>query len=543
MKKNQMETCPSSSEKVFTDALKMQPGREKTGIRATALMFRWLFVALSLNFCIQAEAQNVLDNLGLTAATPSAVAYSLRKLSSTYDGPVLRIRKSSDGELRDVYFDGTGVLSLSSPVSDAGGGAATSSSLTTWIGSSSGTVAIWYDQSGNARNITAAVANQPLIVESGSILSNAAGKPWVQFNGTTTYLTNSNFVPTTQPVSVSSVFQFTSLSVPGGEVCGWGNNAGSGSRLGLWVQYASGTQGRLGMEARNHFIYGETQVNANRLHVSNQVVASNTLSSTTQRLNGVSQAMTEQLPGTTLNIPASSSEFAVGTIPIARTQGHNGTIHELILYTYALSEDERIAQENNQLVYYNTSGGPLPVTLRSVRAWQQQNDIKVEWTVANQLNVSRYVVEKSTDGRNFSSAATVAATGNSRAEITYGWLDARAVQGSNYYRIKTVDADGAFSYSTVVKVLIGKSAPAVSAYPNPVVGGQMNLNFSDMKAGAYQVRLLNALGQIASVNRISHSGGSSNQLIALPAKTGVGTYILEVIAPDGQRFRQQINLK
>jgi hypothetical protein len=186
---------------------------------------------------------------------------------------------------------------------------------------------------------------------------------------------------------------------------------------------------------------------------------------------------------------------------------------------------------------------PLPVTLRSVRAWQQQSDIKVEWTVANQLNIQRYVVEKSVDGRSFSAVGNVTATGNNRAEITYNWLDVQAVQGANYYRIRSIGSDGAFSISSVVKVVFGKSAPAVSVYPNPVEGGQMNLNFSNMKAGTYQVRLVNSLGQITSVNKISHNGGTSVQIIALPSQLTTGAYSLEVIAPDNNRYLQQINLK
>ncbi len=186
---------------------------------------------------------------------------------------------------------------------------------------------------------------------------------------------------------------------------------------------------------------------------------------------------------------------------------------------------------------------PLPVTLRSVRAWQQQSDIKVEWTVANQLNIQRYVVEKSVDGSSFSAVGNVTATGNNRAEITYNWLDAQPVQGANYYRIRSIGNDGAFSISSVVRVVIGKSAPAVSVWPNPVEGRQMNLNFVNMQAGAYQVRLLNTLGQITSVNKISHSGGSAVQIIALPSQLVAGIYNLEVISPDNSRQLQQVNLK
>jgi len=112
-------------------------------------------------FNISFIGNNVLDNVTLTAANFSTVAYGLRRLSSTYNGPVMQIRRSSDGELRDVYFNGSDVLALNSLVSAVGGGGATATTLGSWIGSSSGTVAIWYDQSGRWRNASQpTVANQ-----------------------------------------------------------------------------------------------------------------------------------------------------------------------------------------------------------------------------------------------------------------------------------------------------------------------------------------------------------------------------------------------
>ncbi len=95
----------------------------------------------SYSFTISISGNNVLDNLNLTAATPSAAAYGLRRLSSTYTGAALQIRRS-DGEQRDVYFDATGALSLTSLVSAAGGGPSTATTLGTWIGANSGTVSV-----------------------------------------------------------------------------------------------------------------------------------------------------------------------------------------------------------------------------------------------------------------------------------------------------------------------------------------------------------------------------------------------------------------
>ena len=371
-----METRQPANANAFIVAVKKQFSSERTGIRATAQMFRCLFVALSLNFCFQAEAQiNTLDNLGLTSATPSSVAYSLRRLSSTYTGPVLRIRRSNDNELRDVYFDGNGVLSLSSQVSAAGGGTATTTTLQTWIGSNSGTVAIWYDQSGNSRNISnSTTSRQPTVVASGVLQVNGTGKPRVWFNGSNWLV--SSYLPTTQPVSVSAVWQFSSAS-GGREICGWGNNAGSARRLGLWIPASSTSQTTFGMESSGPARIGVTPIIANTTYVTNQVISSSDFSTLSQRVNGVTETSFTVVGGaTTLNITA--GEFAVGTVPGANdNHNFNGGIQELVLFLSALSTTERETIECSQ------GGIGDPSLMNTVRLSGNSNPISVGTTSLN----------------------------------------------------------------------------------------------------------------------------------------------------------------
>jgi hypothetical protein len=86
----------------------------------------------------------------------AAAAYSLRKLSSTYTGSAIRVRRSSDNTEQDIGFDGSGNLNQST--------------LTTFVGAGSGYVVTWYDQSGNNINMTWWQAvTQAKIVNSGTI--------------------------------------------------------------------------------------------------------------------------------------------------------------------------------------------------------------------------------------------------------------------------------------------------------------------------------------------------------------------------------------
>jgi hypothetical protein len=94
----------------------------------------------------------ILDQL----ITPSNAAYSLRKLRSAYIGASIRVRRSSDNTETDIGFTSTGQLD--------------GSALLAFVGGGNGFVTIWYDQSGNGRNmIQATAANQPQIVSAGTI--------------------------------------------------------------------------------------------------------------------------------------------------------------------------------------------------------------------------------------------------------------------------------------------------------------------------------------------------------------------------------------
>jgi hypothetical protein len=95
---------------------------------------------LSFFFTQPLFSQNTLDNAGLTAATPSSVAFSLRKLSSGYAGSVIKVRRSSDNAEATVAFDGSNTVSATSVVTFTAGVAVGTSLGTTQAGTISSDV-------------------------------------------------------------------------------------------------------------------------------------------------------------------------------------------------------------------------------------------------------------------------------------------------------------------------------------------------------------------------------------------------------------------
>jgi hypothetical protein len=173
---------------------------------------------------------------------------------------------------------------------------------------------------------------------------------------------------------------------------------------------------------------------------------------------------------------------------------------------------------------------PLPVTFTDVKATQQGTGVNVQWSVKNE-QVSSYEVEKSSDGSNFTQAATV----NASDAGTYNWYDANPVNGNNYYRIVSLGSNGQQQYSSIVEVTMGETqVSSIAVYPNPIVGNMIGLQLTNMPAGQYHARLMDAIGQTIMVNEFMYSGGSSVQDIQV-TNLAQGTYLLDVTGPDGYR--------
>ncbi len=157
-----------------------------------------LLALLILFIAFISNAQNTLDNVGLTSTTPASVAYSLRQLSTTYTGPLVRIKVGAS--FYDVYPDAsTKKFSLSSKIStsistyNAAVSGASANALSTIIyGSTDATVAIWYDQSGNGVDVLSSSATAKIIT-AGSILT-MSGQPTIYFYGSSSFMTSSNSV-------------------------------------------------------------------------------------------------------------------------------------------------------------------------------------------------------------------------------------------------------------------------------------------------------------------------------------------------------------
>lgn len=159
-----------------------------------------IFKLILISFFLLIEtflyAQNTLDKIGLTSSTLPKLAYSLRQLSSSYSGPLVRVHTGT--AYYDVYPDASsGLISLDSKISlsvanSSSASAATSNSLSSIVtsGVTNLNVVIWYDQSGNAIDVKTSSVNAPKLMEGGNFKM-LNGKPTIYFAGVSA---NSDFL-------------------------------------------------------------------------------------------------------------------------------------------------------------------------------------------------------------------------------------------------------------------------------------------------------------------------------------------------------------
>lgn len=113
---------------------------------------------------------------------------------------------------------------------------------------------------------------------------------------------------------------------------------------------------------------------------------------------------------------------------------------------------------------------PLPVTWLYFNGKATAEGNQLNWATATEKDSKAFVVERSVDGRSFEAIGEVKAAGNSSVVLRYEFLDKNntvLTQKVFYYRLKQLDENGSFAYSSVVAISRDKGNAEIVVSPNP----------------------------------------------------------------------------
>jgi len=177
----------------------------------------------------------------------------------------------------------------------------------------------------------------------------------------------------------------------------------------------------------------------------------------------------------------------------------------------------------------------LPVSLLSFKGIKEGSINLLQWSTASEINNAGFELERSIDGMKFSKIAFVAskaADGNSNMLLSYAAIDAKPFAENNYYRLKQLDKDGQFTYSTVVLIKGDKpEGIRFSAYPNPVKE-KLDVLISANRSEDATVVITALNGLIIKQTPVRLMTGD-NKLALNVGSLPAGSYVLTIVTPQG----------
>ncbi|MBA2249749.1 MAG: T9SS type A sorting domain-containing protein [Chitinophagaceae bacterium] len=175
-------------------------------------------------------------------------------------------------------------------------------------------------------------------------------------------------------------------------------------------------------------------------------------------------------------------------------------------------------------VYLNTNVA-LPVTLVNFAGKNSGSNNVLTWMVANELNLDYYQLQRSTDGHNFTDISKITATGNS----SYSYNDNVANNNASffYYRLKSVDKDGHFSYSAVVKIKVLSNGWFAVVTPNPFTDA-VKINIETAVQDKGSIILTDLRGRRLMLQNITLAPGTNSFELNNMGRFATGTYMLSV---------------
>lgn len=195
--------------------------------------------------------------------------------------------------------------------------------------------------------------------------------------------------------------------------------------------------------------------------------------------------------------------------------------------------DSRTASNGEIYASRIESSGVLPLHSIVLNASLRNGVTDLSWNTVQEVNASQHVVEKSADGVQFSAIGSAPAQGTGNG--SYRFQDNKVLNGTNYYRIKTIDVNGAYSYSAVAAVQNNSTFnPSLHLYPNPVKS-VLTVQLANIDQGDGVISVRDMSGRVLISRQITVS--SAFQPVTVPVtELGAGVYTIEMRDRKGTAF-------
>ncbi len=179
-------------------------------------------------------------------------------------------------------------------------------------------------------------------------------------------------------------------------------------------------------------------------------------------------------------------------------------------------------------VYYSAL---LPVEISNFVSSIQNNKAILQWTTASELNNNYFILERSKDGIQFYSIGEVKGAGKSNQQRDYSFTDDYPLIGISYYRIKQVDYNGVFSYSSILALnhIVNEDNPYINIYPENTSNYTLALQISNIQNNTpVEIKLIDTQGKVYIEESITLNNSNNPIQLSMPYAAPSGIYIAHI---------------
>jgi len=182
-------------------------------------------------------------------------------------------------------------------------------------------------------------------------------------------------------------------------------------------------------------------------------------------------------------------------------------------------------------------GTPLPLKLLSFYAKKEKAYNDLNWSTADEKNVTHFEIERSADGANWNVIAIISVDAKLAITHDYSYQDQQPIDGTNYYRLKIVDKGHGYQYSQVVVIRKNgavNAGTAMHVYPNPA-HAVVTVELPAEAVGA-QLSIYNSIGVAIAKQSVVSPQTTINTEAYTP-----GLYYIVVTKDNTVLYREKLN--
>jgi hypothetical protein len=197
---------------------------------------------------------------------------------------------------------------------------------------------------------------------------------------------------------------------------------------------------------------------------------------------------------------------------------------EIYSNNVATSGNIFLSNSNNNYKATFTVNTALSVELSQLSAKVAENTNVLQWITASEKNNAAFAVQRSQNGRDFTTIGTVKGNGTTNNTHNYHFADETPLAGLSYYRLAQTDFDGTTTNSKVVTVARAGKTGFNRIYPTNV---QSELMVEATIAGAAKLSITDAVGRQVLTQNIEADGFTTQTLNVSALVSGVYFLTLE----------------